>query len=86
MKEIMSAEEFFKSEIPKYESVSDFMTDGDIFYHAREFATMHVKYALEEASKLAIVKYVEEDGCATGDYYEVDKKSILNAYPLTNIK
>lgn len=51
-----------------------------------EFAKMHVEAALKEASEKADTIYVEEDGCATGDYYEVDKDSILNSYPLTNIK
>lgn len=44
-----------------------------------EFAQMHVEAALEKASEDA-----ETDG---GDGYGwVDKGSILNAYPLTNIK
>jgi hypothetical protein len=51
-----------------------------------EFAKLHVEAALKEASEKADTIYVEEDGCATGDYYEVDKDSILNSYPLTNIK
>lgn len=33
--------------------------------------------ALEDAAKNADVFYVPEEGCATGDYYEVDKQSIL---------
>ena len=33
MNTIPTAEEFFKSSIPKHQSVSEFMTDGDIFYY-----------------------------------------------------
>jgi len=51
-----------------------------------EFAKMHVEAALKEASEKAKTIYIEPDGCATGDYYDVDKDSILNSYPLENIK
>lgn len=81
---IPTAEEYFKGEIPKHESVSQFMTDGDIFYHAREFAKMHVKAALEAASERAVAKENPSD-YGTGEIW-VDKKSILKAYPETNIK
>lgn len=76
---IPSAEEYFRSCIPKYEkSVSDFMTSGDIFYHAKEFAKMHVKAALEAASNL---------GKETWDWTTEECNSITeDAYPETNIK
>lgn len=76
---MMTAEQYFKSEIP-YGSITEMMTDGDILYHAREFAKMHVKAALEAASESARL--------VTNLYYEkeVNKNSILNAYPLSNIK
>jgi len=46
-----------------------------------EFAKLHVEAALKEASEKAIV-YADEGG-----YSEfVDEQSILNAYPLDNIK
>jgi hypothetical protein len=44
-----------------------------------EFAKLHVEAALKEAAEKAITEEV------WGDYY-VDKKSILNSYPLTSIK
>lgn len=50
------------------------------------FAKLHVKAALEAAAENVKVLYIEEDGCATGDYYDVDKDSILNIYPEKNIK
>lgn len=46
-----------------------------------EFARLHVEEALKQASEnveLQIIKYTDD--------YEVDKSSILNAYPLENIK
>ncbi len=50
-----------------------------------EFAKLHVEAALKAASEKAEIKYIEPDGCATGDYYDIDKDSILNSYPLENI-
>jgi len=48
MSKIPTAEEFFKSSIPKYESVSELMTDGDIFYHAKEFVPYAEALELKE--------------------------------------
>ena len=88
MDKIPTAEEFFKSTIPKYQSVSEFMTDGDIFYQAREFAKLHVKAALEAIYEKGLNELTTWDGNPfTGegsDYLNEDK--ILNAYPETNIK
>jgi hypothetical protein len=44
-----------------------------------EFAKLHVKEALKEASKEAIIGNWADD-------YEIDKNSILNAYSLDLIK
>lgn len=44
-----------------------------------EFAKLHVEAALKEAAEKAVTEEV------WGDYY-VDKNSILNSYPLKNIK
>ena len=55
--------------------------EPDITQAMIKFAKMHVEAALKEASENAIV-YADEGG-----YSEfVDEQSILNAYPLTNIK
>lgn len=58
---------------------------------ALEFAKHHVKLSLEEASKKA--KIIEDPYSYTGNTgseyfpdYIVDKKSILESYPLRNIK
>lgn len=60
-------------------------TDGllnpfDVAEAMIEFAKMHVEAALKEASENA------ESYVIGGLTSEVDKESILNAYPLTNIK
>jgi len=47
-----------------------------------EFAKLHMEAALKEASENAEQKWVK----FTEDDYEIDKDSILNAYPLENIK
>lgn len=50
----------------------------------QDFAKIHVKAALDKASKEAkLIKYTDNFG--DPDKY-LDKNSIINAYPLTNIK
>lgn len=52
-----------------------------------EFAKMHVQAALEVASENAETKEEYDNIYDPNDkYYVVDKNSILNSYPLTNIK
>ena len=56
-----------------------------------EFAKLHVAAALKEASEKATTIIDNNSYCGnTGSEYDpeiiVDKNSILNAYPLTNIK
>ena len=45
-----------------------------------EFAKIHVEAALKEANRKVIVTYYYDEGI------RVNKDSILNAYPLENIK
>lgn len=54
---------------------------------ATEFAKIHVQEALKEASK-KVKSYVDTNGEWTSSHVSasIDKSSILNAYPLTNIK
>jgi len=63
------------------------MNHGDIKKAMVEFAKLHVEIALREASEKATTK---EDVAifAEGTYRTqiIDRDSILNAYPLTNIK
>jgi hypothetical protein len=49
-----------------------------------EFAKLHVEAALKEASEKAIVN--TEPDYRGGEWSIVDTDSILNAYPLENIK
>jgi hypothetical protein len=49
-----------------------------------EFAKLHVEMALKEASEKAELKYRINDISCNDKI--LDKKSILNAYPLTLIK
>lgn len=79
MKTIPTAEEFINCEeywrvIPNYDTI-----------HAMiEFTKLHVTQSLEQASKEAKMQsfLVDEDS-----YIEIiDRTSILNAYPLVNIK
>ena len=52
-----------------------------------EFAKMHVKEALYEASKQAKIQY-DHSGNTGSEFCDesVDKESILDAYPYSNIK
>lgn len=62
--------------------------DDDTIYKAMiEFAKLHVEAALKEASINAETKEESDNPYDTEDrYYVVDKDSILNSYPLENIK
>ena len=53
-----------------------------------EFAKLHVEAALKTASEEAEMKSYPYNGCPEcgRDDMDIDKPSILNAYPLTNIK
>ena len=54
-----------------------------------EFTKLHVESALKEASNKALLKDEGRYVLGDEDWHEdlvVDKKSILNAYPLTNVK
>jgi hypothetical protein len=62
----------------------------------RDFAKLHVEAALKAASENAYVEYIDLDTNEIFDYTDVitddnvgadvNKKSILNAYPIENIK
>lgn len=53
-----------------------------------EFAKLHVQAALKEASEKYAMKFKDniEELHMNDDFMEVDRNSILNAYPLENIK
>jgi hypothetical protein len=76
MEKLPTAEEFLLNELNKEtpKSIQDVLI---------EFAKLHVEAALKQASEKADVIF--EGAGHSADAY-VDKKSILNSYPLTNIK
>ena len=73
MSKIPTVEEFYK------QTTGCVMNHRDIKTAMIEFAKLHVKLALKQASENVII-----DGHPFE--YELDKDSILNAYPLENIK
>jgi hypothetical protein len=58
--------------------------DSTVAKQMIEFAKLHVTAALNEAANEADVTVIDVD--ITGVIWGVDVSSILNAYPLTNIK
>jgi hypothetical protein len=84
MKNIPTAKELILRE-----SNSNWVNDYSEFverleYAFREFAKLHVEAALKEASENAELKYRINDISCNDKI--LNKNSILNAYPLTNIK
>jgi hypothetical protein len=79
--DIPTAEEFYTNFVIEHKSDSKTL---DLMI---EFAKLHVQAALKEASEKAKIKY-EYSGNTGSEYCDeyVDHNSILNAYPLTNIK
>lgn len=71
-----------------FDGLREVINDDDLFFFykgvvcefAKEFAKLHVEAALESASQNA------ESYIIGGLTSKVDKESVLNAYPLTNIK
>lgn len=93
MNNIPTAEEFLLKSID-YAEYNRFL-QSKFEKTLKEFAKLHVKAALEAASDKAVMRQSNYKGSWTiesrvslDDYtdVEVDKKSILNAYPEENIK
>ena len=86
MSKIPTAEECFNNfvdfEICPLKGYTSKQLTNDIKKAMIEFAKLHVEAALKEASENAETKWVKY----TDHDYEIDKDSILNAYPLENIK
>jgi hypothetical protein len=79
MEKIPTAETFLQDLQHEYEETGEYKMYFaiDIPNKLIEFAKLHVEAALKEASENAM-------GLHCTDY--IDKESILNSYPLTNIK
>jgi hypothetical protein len=80
-----------ENNIPTARQFYDNHISDDCVVMMIEFAKLHVEAALKEASEK--VRQIEDPYAYTGNTgseypadYIVDKDSILNAYPLTNIK
>jgi hypothetical protein len=78
---IPTAEEFLKN-LDKESNGLWTEDDSSICKAFIEFTKIHVQKALKEASEKAKLKYDHFDDMAA----YVDESSILNAYPLENIK
>lgn len=61
---------------------NSYINIGDIYELMIEFARLHTKQALKEASEN--VEHLWDDN--ENELFDIDKDSILNAYPLENIK
>jgi hypothetical protein len=88
---IPTAEEFIRKEYDKSgDSLESINCEGHhVQFMLVEFAKLHVEAALKEASNKALLKDEGRYVLGDEDWHEdlvVDKKSILNAYPLTNVK
>jgi len=79
-----TAEYFLKEGVEGYplRDVIDNIEDQDILDSIIEFAKYHVEQALKCASESAEIIFTGEGQ----EDYDIDKESILTAYPLTNIK
>jgi hypothetical protein len=79
-----------ENKTPTAEEYAKYMLPNGIDWYSEfgemmiEFAKLHVEMALKEASENAELKYRINDISCNDKI--LDKKSILNAYPLTNIK
>lgn len=76
---LLNAEEFFEEQIGGL-YFSNTMGKLDIYEVMKDFAKLHVEAALKAASEKAEITYLNKYNL------EIDKESILNSYPLDNIK
>lgn len=93
-----TAEEFIKSTelVVKFDNTQGCILEEELPNLFIQFAKLHVKAALEAASDNAYVEYIDLHTNEIFDYTDVifdanvgadvNKKSILNAYPIENIK
>ena len=80
MSKIPTTEEFYK------QTTGCLMNHRDIKKAMIEFAKLHVEAALKEASEKAEIITKEIGGGLNIEWKEIDKDSILNAYPLNLIR
>lgn len=80
---IPTAEEFLHKEI-YYERYDRFL-EKDIIKALKKFAKLHVKASLEASNQQVKLNDFAHEFLQEGASDAIDKDSILNAYPLTNI-
>ena len=96
--EFLVRDELFKTPLTEEEKhyyIDRIITYDDYIKAMIEFAKMHVQEALKQASEKAFVEYIDLNTDEIFDYTDVitdddvevniNKDSILNAYPLENI-
>ena len=87
---IPTAEEYIENNMIDYwDGGSGQYKEDDVKKALIEFAKLHVEAALKQASKTSKTKRIKVG--ETINHYNInenviDKRSIINAYPLTNIK
>ena len=83
--EFLVRDELFKTPLTEEEKhyyIDRIITHDDYIKGMIEFAKYHVEKALEKAYQNSEIIYPEENNFIES----IDKESILNAYPLENIK
>ena len=82
-----TAEEFLKNFNEEENNIDKLYYDSYVKKAMIEFAKMHVQEALKQASVEAEVEHeLSNPYDPNSEYQIVNKDSILNAYPLENIK
>jgi len=87
MNNILTAEEFLCTKGVDDGDMILSTTIHDVRKAMIEFAKLHVEAALKAAAEKAYIDNNHQQGCSfDSDDFEVNKESILNAYPLDLIK
>ncbi len=82
MSKVPTAKEFLEQE-----NLPETLSGGTLVFAMNEFAKLHVKAALEAAADNAEVSIeLSNPYDPESEYAEVNKQSILSAYPESNIK
>ena len=84
-----TAEEFLKNFNEEENNIDKLYYDSYVKKAMIKFAKMHVQEALKQASEKACVTPIDHEEISEGSFrpiWGVDDESILNAYPLENIK
>lgn len=89
MSKTPTAEDFLDKKFPLFEDLDNGDIWGNIEEVMVEFARMHVEAALKAADEKATVTPIDHEEISEGSFrpiWGVDGDSILNSYPLENIK